>query len=442
MRLHNLSKLNVSHNTLATLPKMNSSTMKIIDLSYNNISQFSIADIDMSSNQNSLKLLLNLSKNPINAIDFTFLNSIKDHNLFERIGRYVQIDLSYNSNLTCDCDNMYFFKFIRYKSPFKKYIIVDTDTVLCASPYKFAEKPISEIDPNDFICPVFDQCPNVCSCFVQANVLTINCSNSNLTSMPIMPNNVNKFDATKLYIENNRITELSSTSHQSDFYRNITAIFAKNNRLSVLHSEHLPPKLNSLDVSANHFTQLGIVAANIFNKTSTLNDLMLSQNPWQCYCDSVYIQSHKDIISDYSQIECANINDKHFHELSLQDLCPVDVDFFIVSIVVGSIVGVSFGIMVALYYKYQQEIKVWLYSNNLCMRFVTETQLDKGKIYDAFLSYSHKDVDFVIDVAKDLEKEPHNFTLCLHDRDWMPGAFITDLVSILFYLFYQLKVLP
>lgn len=432
IRLHNLLQINLSHNRLATIPTINSSTMVLIDLSHNNISQFSMTDIDISSHQLP-KLLVNLSRNSIKAIDFTHFDSMDDQILFEKIGRYVTIDLNYNPNLICGCDNINFLNFIRTKTAFKIFLVFLVDTLLCSTQHSFAGKPISEIDPNNFTCP-FNQCPNDhCSCSTQANVLTVNCSNSNLTTMPILSNvdNVNKFYATKLYIENNCINELTSSTNQTDFYNSITEIYARNNCLTVLHSTHLPAAIIRLDISANHLTRFGSVASNIFNKTLKLELLKLSLNAWQCDCDAVFVKIHSAIISDYDQVYCVNKDNKRFSGLQSQDLCSESDVLYVVGIVVVSIVGLLLGIMVAIYYKYQQELKFWLYRNNCCVRFLTDAELDKDKLYDAFVSYSHKDVQFVLELASKLEQDPYNFKLCLHDRDWMAGELITNLVGFI-----------
>lgn len=75
----------------------------------------------------------------------------------------------------------------------------------------------------------------------------------------------------------------------------------------------------------------------------------------------------------------------------------------------------------AVFYKWQIEIK------NLMLWWVTEEELDKDKSYDAFLSFSHKEDDFVLKkLLPFLESGPNPFKVCVHYRDFVPGEHITS----------------
>ena len=52
-------------------------------------------------------------------------------------------------------------------------------------------------------------------------------------------------------------------------------------------------------------------------------------------------------------------------------------------------------------------------------------RLYTNKIYDVFISYCHKDEDFVLDeILKKIEDDPRNFKTCIHLRDWEAGEWI------------------
>lgn len=83
--------------------------------------------------------------------------------------------------------------------------------------------------------------------------------------------------------------------------------------------------------------------------------------------------------------------------------------------------------LIVLYNRYTWEIKVWLFAHQCCLWLVNDEEIDKHKIYDAFVSYSHKDEDIVIpELVEKLENIPHPYKLCLHFRNWLPGELISN----------------
>jgi len=89
-----------------------------------------------------------------------------------------------------------------------------------------------------------------------------------------------------------------------------------------------------------------------------------------------------------------------------------------------AIFGIVLGLLLALYYSYKTEIKIWLYSHNITWS-ITEESLDQDKKYDAFISFSHKDEELVsVHLVPGLEGGSTPFKLCLHYRDWVVGDWI------------------
>ena len=77
---------------------------------------------------------------------------------------------------------------------------------------------------------------------------------------------------------------------------------------------------------------------------------------------------------------------------------------------------------------YQDYIKFFLFNHFLsCFCCLPENSLE-GIRYDAFVSFSHEDEDFVYtQLVKKLEEEAEKpFKLCIHTRDWGPGEWIDE----------------
>ena len=74
------------------------------------------------------------------------------------------------------------------------------------------------------------------------------------------------------------------------------------------------------------------------------------------------------------------------------------------------------------------KLRNWLYNQRWCTPCITITDRedDWNRPYDAFVSYSHKDVDFVREELVPRLERDSGFKLCLHDRDWLGGVWIPD----------------
>lgn len=92
--------------------------------------------------------------------------------------------------------------------------------------------------------------------------------------------------------------------------------------------------------------------------------------------------------------------------------------------------AIIFCVGTTIYYKYEMTIKVWMYTHQVFPSLVTEEDIDKDKIYDAFISYAKEDETFVVSKLKpQLEEGTPPFKLCIHVRDWKPGHLITQQIS-------------
>lgn len=164
------------------------------------------------------------------------------------------------------------------------------------------------------------------------------------------------------------------------------------------------------------------------NHTTGLKFLSLDNNPWICNCSTT---NFTDYLRRHSAIQRINVKNvtctdgKLLVNLNAKDLCKNFLQLYLIWILIFLILLVIIFGLAAFYYRYQQEIKVWLYAHNMLLWFVTEEELDKDKEYDAFVSYAHQDEDFVAnELLPTLENGPEAHKLCLHYRNWIGGELI------------------
>ena len=201
-----------------------------------------------------------------------------------------------------------------------------------------------------------------------------------------------------------------------------------------------------------------------------------------------WLTKNYDIVQDVKQVTCDIIRntvppDTHqpIVEIPDADLCPQlllsnEGGFFVVSVLCLIVSLISLILCIA-YYKNKQTFLAFIYIHVqpvfVCLNF-SEQDLDEDKLYDAFVSYSSSDRDIVMDMIAQLERPsdmaqhsisflkqqtgipsihegssdqivPEHavncknggketggdkddgsfFTLCIHERDWLPGNLIS-----------------
>ena len=434
-----LRVLNLRNNSMTNILmdwNYNNLRLRHLDLSFNRIAALSYSRLQFLSIED---LVVDLRHNAIRHIDLHEIQMATD----ETRGNGTTMTFLLNRNpLRCDCMLMHFVQFLRGQIArnIATTMRFKTDEMLCAAPDHLAGKTVASLSPNELLCPLdsgrstVKLCPDQCSCHVRLadKTIMINCANAGLTKVPRLPDpKAVRMMSIELNIENNQIDQLPLRTERG--YQHVTGIYAKNNSISSLSTDNLPVNLAKLDVSNNSLQYVNVSAFTVLAASKILKNLSLSQNPWLCNCDSkdlmLFVREHYKIISDFTKITCSN---GQLFEHLMGSVCHENKTLYrsMISIsIVIALMGVIVGVAAALYYKYQQEVKIWLFSRNLCMWLVSEEELDKDKKYDAFISYSHKDEEFVAKhLVPQLETGPQPFKICLHYRDWVAGEFIPDQV--------------
>lgn len=379
-----------------------------IDVSYNKINHFGGLK-KYYWNYNSIRI--DMRHNQISRIDFA------NNDFWLSSNDSVQVQLNGNP-FNCDC---YWAEVIKSKKDFM-------DGWTCAAPSKLEGHPIQSIQAENLICHLdshADQCANECPCsaYLRDDVLVMNCSNSGLTELHQIPT-VDGANSVELHLENNKLTKLPTDILPQ--YRKVIRIYAKNNSITELLPENVPNDLISIDLSHNQLKSIHSAVVIKLQKSFNLRSLYLAGNPWLCDCNSVdlikYLRYHVGNATDFNRTECT---DKvRLIDIDVVEICEPSKMIYVA--IGGAVAGALFAIFTAIYFKFDVMIKVWLFAHNYCLCLITENDLDRDKLHDAFISYSHQDEDFVRErLVPELESGDDPFTLCVHYRDWMPGEPVT-----------------
>lgn len=420
-----LAKLNLSNNNLTKLEYQELAMLVpgiVLDLSYNRIYR---ADFDA---------VVDLDVAPERASGLSG-------------GGGKQSTLYLDGNpLTCDC---YTYMFVRYANrtvPGVRHSwSVEAPDLTCQEPEHLRSVPPTLVSPRLFTCP----CPQFsgpCSCTKRPwdRTLLLDCRQPNVTAIPLV-----SLPGYKVHLKlgpelldgllnrsRNGVVVSSLDLSWNDLN---SSVF--DSLLWMNTSEHLPV-LTRLDLSYNHLRSVPPAVLDAWNASGQLT-LLLSGNPWECDCASRGLLNLRNRVEDYDRMVC-----KDGQPLSLADmLCPNAA--LRNAYIALPLLALLFLFVFVVVYRYRRVLVAWMYNRRICLFCVTkeEAEEDAERPYDvslltvcsvysfsldnhpfilfdskAFISFSHKDEEFVIqELVPQLERpssgEP-SFRLCLHYRDW------------------------
>ena len=169
----------------------------------------------------------------------------------------------------------------------------------------------------------------------------------------------------------------------------------------------------------------------------SLNTLKLSGNPWSCECTFVHnlqVFVKKDgIVVDLENIECRGDGIKplvetvyHGENITCSDAMAITLHPskpFKIDVIPIALASIAFCVIVAvssiLVFVFRTPLKVWLHSKYGVRVLSSAGKSGRDKLYDAFVSYSLKDEEFVNQILiPQLEhQDSASFKLCLQYRD-------------------------
>lgn len=410
--LKRLKYLLLGHNKIFEFPKIliTSNNLERIDLSHNNLNSI---DIKSLINVSKYAVTVNLIYNNITYINFVEAEKVANDNLDRNTILYIS-----NNPIRCDCNNLELTQYLNgnMHSAVKTFTEIIVEDTYCFGPEALKTRYIRDVYPKEIICEFSKDCPSVCKCFLRPvdSARIVDCSFKNLTYLP----NLTLKDQR---IEVNMVGNLlESGPSDNQGYKMVKNLFLSNN--TIKNFNWSPPYIEVLKLDHNHLKLLHSDVLDTLNNSTNFSELTLENNKWSCGCSALDLQNFiKSHFKKFKRIDVICEEEK-IPLIDIKEICKSRITIFAQILIPLLALFSILAIMSALYFRYKQEVKIWLFSNNLCMWFVTEEELDKDKTYDVFLSFSHKDEDFAFEnLIPILEK---SFKLCIHSRDWLAGETI------------------
>ena len=418
---------------------------RYIDLSFNRLTfqdlNKTIAEVDDTFvyqfydthfflRQSVTVIQISLAHNHFTTIDIAEMNQSRRMR-FEYFLRVYEINMTGNP-LLCDGKILGFVRWLKQWMQNNRGMRVvrpqQFSTWKCAAPMAIKDKPILSLREDLFRSNKnLSNCPKECTCYVRSmdETVIVDCKEKDLIAMPrSVP-----AGQTELFLQSNNIREIPSYS----YLENVTALYLSHNNIERLDEKTID-KLKRIDILFIDSNKLTTLPRNIENVNFT--KISLQHNFFRCDCKTKWMkqwllreEAHVDNIenilchSDHVQGKAmSRLQDEEFVCLDKsrnQDQSPA---FKITAYTLGGLL-LAFLVAFAVGYKFRGEVKVFMYTHFNWHPFDRINDLDPNKPYDAFISFSGNDHEWISNtLCLRLENHDPPYKLCLHHRDFLVGA--------------------
>ncbi|GBP85498.1 Toll-like receptor 7 [Eumeta japonica] len=238
-----------------------------------------------------------------------------------------------------------------------------------------------------------------------------------------------------LHLENNKLKRLKG--YEFEHLSQLKELYLQHNLINSI-SNFTFFTLSELSILRLDNNQLIEFSLWNFNTNRNLKSLTIGNNNWSCKCRylqklTAYISENTPKIIDVSDLWCLNTETKppKRKDINLNGTICSDyysgtsaLDTILVSnyipMMLTTITGfILLMLVILVMFLFRDSIRIWLYSScGLRMFSFGGAYDDTDKLYDAYVCYSPKDDDFVVQtLAAELENGNPSYHLCLHYRD-------------------------
>ncbi|XP_070539663.1 toll-like receptor Tollo [Ptychodera flava] len=250
-------------------------------------------------------------------------------------------------------------------------------------------------------------------------------------------------------LRSNKLQTVSGS--EFSFMPNLQYLNLNFNNISHIHMNSFK-SLRNLEYLLLDHNRLEDIDVGMFEMTTKLKELSVDHNPYVCTCQlwwvnlQEFILSHENVIPNKYDINCTTpykINSTNKWpmlqlkeaNLDCNDTDPKQGGTYHIKLtdmesrIIAGVLGLTAVVMVAMaaIFKFRNNIRVVVYSIT-GWRILEKTEVfEENKVYDAFLSFSSEDLDWVKNtLLKNLEEHDPPYKVCIHHRDFIVGACIAE----------------
>ena len=236
------------------------------------------------------------------------------------------------------------------------------------------------------------------------------------------------------------LSDLGLTSLQKNIFQNLnkleSLILSHNRLINIQEMKINLRSMQNIDLSNNKMRNIPLaMIANVF-KNVKFSVLHLGNNPFICDCSDMCVLDeilHSKLrIPDFYELngnlKCTVADNKNVPFMEAYDILRyecVTTAFTFIAVVYPLTICVFLIFVCCL--RYRWKVKYVCYNLHLCVKGNKQNNIDSQFNFDAFVAHSGKDEEWVRTILiRTLENRNPSYTLCVHDRNFMPGEYITD----------------